>query len=169
MLRTNDQEKTAMETTISSLDDIDRGIICELQRDGKASSKDIAEKLNVSDGTVRFRLNKLIKKNILHITASVNPFAFADGIIALVGMELEKRTHAATMEKIAALNGVFSVCNVTGKYDLLIEVFLESREKLNEFLIDSLSSIEGIKRTETFIVLDAINKWVTLPDGKSAK
>lgn len=168
-MRTADQEKMTMETTISSLDDVDRGIICELQLDGKASSKDIAEKLNVSDGTVRFRLNKLIKKNILHITASVNPFAFADGMIALVGMELEKRTHAATMERIAALSGVTSVCNITGKYDLLVEVFLESREKLNEFLIDNLSSIEGIKRTETFIVLDAINKWVTLPAVRSTQ
>ena len=153
-----------MNGNIADLDNIDRSIIRELQRDGKISSKDIAENLNVSDGTVRFRLNKLLRKNMLRITASVNPFAFADGIIALVGMELEKRTHGVTMEKIARLNGVLSVCNVAGKYDLIVEVFLESREKLNKFLIDDLSSIEGINRTETFIVLDAINKWVTLPD-----
>jgi DNA-binding Lrp family transcriptional regulator len=152
-----------MEATITALDDIDRSIIYELQQDGKASSRDIGEKLNVSDGTVRFRINKLMKKNMLRVTASVNPFAFANGMIALVGMELEKRTHAATMEKIAALSGVLSVCNVTGKYDLMVEVFLESRENLNKFLIDGLSSIEGITRSETFIVLDAINKWVTLP------
>jgi len=158
-----------METAITSLDDIDRSIIYELQRDGKASSRDIAEKLNVSDGTVRFRINKLVKKDILRITASLNPFAFADGIIAMVGMELEKRTHAATMDKIASLSGVLSVCNVTGKYDLMVEVFLESREKLNTFLIDDLSTIEGITRTETFIVLDAINKWVRLPENSAVK
>jgi Lrp/AsnC family transcriptional regulator for asnA, asnC and gidA len=158
-----------METAITSLDNIDRSIIYELQRDGKTSSRDIAEKLNVSDGTVRFRINKLVKKDILRITASLNPFAFADGMIAMVGMELEKRTHAATMEKIAALSGVLSVCNVTGKYDLMVEVFLESREKLNTFLIDDLSTIEGITRTETFIVLDAINKRVTLPENPAVR
>jgi len=152
-----------METTITELDHIDRSIICELQKDGKISSRDIAKKLNVSDGTVRFRINKLIKKHILRITASLNPFAFVDGMIALVGMELEKRTHAATMARISSLSGVQSVCNVTGKYDLMVEVFLESREKLNTFLIDELSTIEGITTTETFIVLDAINKWVELP------
>jgi Lrp/AsnC family transcriptional regulator for asnA, asnC and gidA len=158
-----------METAITSLDNIDRSIIYELQRDGKTSSRDIAEKLNVSDGTVRFRINKLVKKDILRITASLNPFAFADGMIAMVGMQLEKRTHAATMEKIAALSGVLSVCNVTGKYDLMVEVFLESREKLNTFLIDDLSTIEGITRTETFIVLDAINKRVTLPENPAVR
>ncbi len=158
-----------MTITITSLDNIDRSIICELQRDGKTSSRDIAEKLNVSDGTIRFRINKLVKKDILRITASLNPFAFADGMIAMVGMELEKRTHAATMEKIAGLSGVLSVCNVTGKYDLMVEVFLESREKLNTFLIDDLSTIEGITRTETFIVLDAINKWVRLPENPAVR
>jgi DNA-binding Lrp family transcriptional regulator len=158
-----------METVITSLDDTDRNIIYELQRDGKKSSRDIAEKLGVSDGTVRFRINKLIKKDILRITASLNPFAFANGMIALVGMELEKRTHASTMAKVASLSGVLAVCNVTGKYDLMVEVFLESREKLNTFLIDDLSTIEGITRTETFIVLDAINKWVELPVNYSAE
>jgi Lrp/AsnC family transcriptional regulator for asnA, asnC and gidA len=77
-------------------------------------------------------------------------------------MELEKRTHKITMNKISQLKGVVSVCNVSGRYDLLVEIFLESRQDLNRFLIESLSSIGGINRTETFIVLDAINKWVEL-------
>ena len=147
----------------STLDDLDRKIILELQKDGRKSSRDIGQKLNVSDGTVRFRINKLIDRKVLRITGSVNPFAFGNGIIAVVGMELEKRTHAATMEKIAGVKGVLSVSNVTGKYDLLVEVFLDSRQGLKKFLVEDLSTIEGIKRTETFIVLDAVDKWIELP------
>ena len=146
------------------LDDLDRRIILEFQKDGRKSSKDLARKFKVSDGTIRFRTNRLLKQNILRITASINPFSFSsDGIIAYVGMELEKRTHTITMKKISQLKGVVSVCDVSGRYDLLVEIFLESRQDLNRFLVESLSSVGGINRTETFIVLDAINKWVELP------
>lgn len=153
-----------MKNKIDELDDIDRKIIFKLQEDGKASSKDIAEELKVSDGTVRFRMNKLINRGLLKITASINPFCFKNGIAAVVGMELEKRTHARTMKSISNLDGVVSVCNVSGKYDLLVEVFLESRNDLNKFLIEDLSRIEGINRTETFIILDAMDKWMKLPE-----
>lgn len=148
----------------NELDELDRRIILELQRDGRRSSRDIGEKLKVSDGTVRFRINRLTERNILRVTASVNPFAFSEGIIAVVGMELEKRTHAPTMQKISRLRGVLSVCNVTGKYDLLVEVFLGSRQELKKFLVEDLSEIEGINRTETFIILDAVYKWIELPE-----
>jgi Lrp/AsnC family transcriptional regulator for asnA, asnC and gidA len=142
------------------MDDLDRRIIAELQKNGRASYKDIGKKLKVSDGTIRFRVGKLIRKNILRITGSINPFALDNGVAAVVGMRLEKRTHKKTMEKISRLRGVVSVCNVTGRFDLLVEVFLDSQKELSKFLIDDLARVGGINATETFIHLDAINKWV---------
>jgi Lrp/AsnC family transcriptional regulator for asnA, asnC and gidA len=41
-----------------------------------------------------------------------------------------------------------------------VEVFFGSREALKEFLVSDLSQIGGITFTETFIYLDARNKWV---------
>ena len=145
-----------------AMDDLDRKIIGELQKNGRTSYKDIAKKLRVSDGTIRFRTGRLIRKNILRITASINPFALENGIVALVGMQLEKRTHKKTMEKISRLRGVVSVCNATGRYDLLAEVYLDSQKELSRFLMEDLSRIGGINTTETFIYLDAINKWVEM-------
>ena len=144
------------------MDDLDRMIVIELQKSGRISYKDIAKKLKVSDGTIRFRTNRMIRGNILRITASINPFVFDNGIAALVRMQLERRNHKKIMERISQLKGVVSVCNATGQYDLLVEVFLESRKELNKFLIEDLSKIDGIKATETFVYLDAINKWIEL-------
>jgi len=144
------------------MDDLDRKIIVELQTNGRASYKDIAKKLGVSDGTIRFRVGRMIRENILRITASVNPFALGNGMLALVGMRLERRTHKQTMEEIARLNSVVSVCNATGRYDLLVEVFADSQKGLSRFLMEDLAKIAGINATETFLYLDAINKWVEL-------
>ena len=80
-----------MKNLHKGLDDLDRKIISEFQKDGRKSSKDLARKFKVSDGTIRFRTNRLMKQNTLRVTASINPFSFSsDGIIAYVGMELEK-------------------------------------------------------------------------------
>ena len=146
----------------SDLDDLDRGIIIALQKDAKASSRDLARSLKVSDGTVRFRVNRLKRRGILRLTGSIDPFALGQGLMAVVGMGLEKRTHKATMAKIAALPGVVSVGNVTGRYDLLVEVFCESRQGLKRFLVDDRARVGGITSTETFIYLDAVNKWTEL-------
>lgn len=144
------------------LDDLDRKIIGELQKNGRVSYKDISKRLKVSDGTVRFRVGKMIRNNFLRIMASVNPFALENSILAVVAMQLERRTQKQTMETISQLRGVVSVTNVTGRYDLLVEVFLDSQKELNKFLMDDLSRIDGIKATETFVYLDAINKWVEM-------
>ena len=150
----------AMNGDIYIPDDIDRQILRELQKDGRASYRVIAETLSLADGTVRTRVNRMMDLGILKISALVNPFYFENSILANIGMELESRTHHETMAKIAALDGVLSVCNAAGEYDLVIEVFLHSRDELNRFLFGELPKIEGIKRTHTFVYLDAQNKWI---------
>ncbi len=149
------------------IDDLDIKIIEELKKNGRESYKKISKKLNVSDGTIRFRVNRLVKAKIIKISALVNPFTFEHSITALVRMLLEKRNHIEAMEKISRLKGVVSVCNATGNYDLLVEVFFDSRNALNKFLVEDLSKIEGIKSTETSVYLDAINKWVEYPTFSS--
>ncbi|MBW2057941.1 MAG: Lrp/AsnC family transcriptional regulator [Deltaproteobacteria bacterium] len=148
------------------LGELDKRIILELQKDGRTSFKTIARRLEVSDGTVRSRVGRMIRHKVLRIAASINPFVFENGIAALVGMQLEKRTHKETMARISRLHGVTSVCNVTGRYDLLVRVFFESRQELRRFLVDELSRIGGINTTETFVYLDAINEWTRLADGE---
>ena len=141
-------------------DAIDRQIISELQKNGRESFKNIARKLDLSDGTIRLRTGKMIAEGLLKITAQVNPLYFENSIAALVGMGLEKRDHRQIMEKIVRLSGVKSVINSTGRYDLLAEVFFHSREELRSFLMEDLNRIGGILSSETFIYLDAIRKWV---------
>lgn len=141
------------------LDEVDRKIIEELQRNGRESYKNIARKLGVSDGTVRLRTERMIKNDYLRITASVNPLYFENSLIAMIGINLEERANPEIMDKIAKVPGVQSVMNVSGRFDLLLEVFVPSRNAFRQFLVDDLSNIGGIKSTETFMFLEAVNKW----------
>ncbi len=149
-----------MEKNEPILDELDRKILKELQRDGRTSFRKIAEKLEIADGTVRFRINRLMEEGALRFSVLVNPFRFEDSILALIGLQLEARTHTKVMKTVAEMAGVLSVCNVTGEFDLLIEVFFHTRRELNQFLFERLPEVTGIKATHTYVYLDARNKWI---------
>jgi len=144
------------------LDEVDRQIVRALQENGRISFKTIARELGVSDGTVRFRTERMIRQGFLKISACVDPLYFENSIAAQVGVNLEKRANREIMETIAALHGVQSVVNVTGRYDLIIEVCAESRDALRRFLVEDLSAIPGISSSESFVFLEAVNKWVKM-------
>ena len=135
-------------------------ILRELQKDGRISYRTIAKKLDISDGTVRARVDQMMESGFLKISALIDPFFFKNSILAHIGMQLESRTHLETMEKIASLEGVLSVCNTAGEYDLFVEVFLRSREELNSFLFEVLPGIDGIKNTHTWVYLDGRRKRI---------
>jgi DNA-binding Lrp family transcriptional regulator len=142
------------------MDSLDMQILRELHQDGRISFRHIAEKLDMADGTVRTRVTRMMETGFLKISALINPFYFENSIVAHIGMELESRTHHDTMTKIGQLEGVLSVCNTAGEYDLFVEVFLKSRDELNMFLFEMLPKIDGIKSTHTFVYLDARDKWI---------
>jgi Lrp/AsnC family transcriptional regulator for asnA, asnC and gidA len=145
------------------IDEIDYKIIQELQVNGRRPYKAIAKKLKVSDGTVRLRTEKMIEKGLIKIKALIDPFKFEHRICALVGINLERRGHGEKMKQISKLEGVTSVMNATGRYDLFVEVFCDSQKELMEFLVNEISKVEGIQATETFVYLDGINKWISFP------
>ena len=148
-----------------ALDQTDRQIIAALQENGRESYKSIAARLGVSDSTVRLRTERLIRSGYLRISAAVNPMFFEDGLTATVGVSLKGRANAQIMRAIAALDGVQSVANVSGRFDLLVEIHVASRNELRRFLVDDLSAVGGIQNTETFLYLETIDKWVRQRTG----
>jgi len=143
------------------MDETDYRIIKELQENGRRSYKEIAKKLKVSDGTVRLRTEKMIKEGLLSIKALIDPFKFENRIYALIAVNLERRGHAVKMKQISKLKGVVSVLNPAGRFDLFVEVFLESRKELSDLLLNMFTKV-GVIGNETFIYLDGIDRWIAL-------
>jgi len=141
-------------------DELDLKIISQLKIDGRIPFRTIAEKLNISDQTARFRVTRLMENEILRISPLINPFYFDNSLLSLIGMQLESRTQKETMERISKMKNVVSVCNSAGEFDLFVEVFHHSRSELNRFLFEELPKVPGIKNTHSFVFLDAKNKWI---------
>ena len=143
-----------MNAVNKNIDALDRKIILALQKDARRPYKDIAKNLQVSEGTIKNRVTRLIR---------VNPFALPNRISAVVGVNLKERTHEEKIKEIEKIPGVTSVWNAAGRFDLFLEIMVDSMSSLNDFLFrKDLKRIGGISYTETFITLYSNTKYFKL-------
>ncbi|MCJ8330350.1 MAG: Lrp/AsnC family transcriptional regulator [Lentisphaeria bacterium] len=142
------------------LDKTDRDIIAILSEENTTNNA-IAEKLKITEGTVRQRIKKLREAGVLKIRGLINPEILENQQLAFIMITLaEARLLDSKATEISQLNQVLSVSLITGRYDLLIEVIVESNKGLVNFLTDELSQINGIAHSETFMSLKSINKFI---------
>lgn len=121
----------------------------------------VAKKLGLSEGTVRQRIKKLQAAGILRIKALRDPDVLEKQQLAIVAANVSQANLLDRKAKeIAELENVLSVSIVSGRYDLLIEVLVDSNKGLISFLTKSLSGIKAIASTETFVTLRSYNKWI---------
>ena len=116
-------------------DQLNRAIIKMLQADGRAAFKTIAEALDVSEGTVRNRVNWMKQRGMLRIVAITDPTAIDYKADAMLGLKVAAgSTPAKVAERLAALSEVVYILWVSGRFDLLVEVVCESEAEFLSFL-----------------------------------
>jgi len=141
-------------------DDTDWKII-EILRKGYVPNNTIARELDISEGTVRLRLKKLRDAGILEIKALINPDTLENKQLALIAMRVaESRLLESKAAEIAQLENVLSVSIVSGRYDLIAEVLVDSNRGLVSFLTEELPSVEGVLSSESFLLLKNYGKFV---------
>ncbi|OGV39584.1 MAG: hypothetical protein A2020_02650 [Lentisphaerae bacterium GWF2_45_14] len=144
-----------------SLDDTDKKIVGLLWENGRATNNDIAKKLSISEGTVRNRIKKLESSGFMKISGLINPDKVPDKQLVFLGIKVAlSKDLAATAEKIAKLNNVKSVYISTGRYDIVVEAWVDVKYGLINFLSGSLASITGIVSTESFLIMKSFNRWL---------
>lgn len=126
-------------------------------RQGRKSFKKIAEELSISENTVRARVNKLIAEGVLEISARVDPEAVPGHRVVMVGVKLQTMNLVKKGEEFIKLKGVVSVSVVTGRYDLLLVVLLNSSFDLLEFYTEEMAKVQDVQSVETFVVYKGYN------------
>ena len=135
------------------VDELDHLIIKILQQDGRTSNATIARQIEVSEGTVRRRLKRLIDEEIIKIAAVPEPERLGYYAEALVGVQVDPDKIDEVAGSLVALKEASWVSVSTGSIDIFAWVILPSSEELGEFLKSKVGTISGVRRTETFVSL----------------
>ncbi len=137
-------------------DAIDQHIISILEENGRATNREIAEAVGVSEGTVRNRIERLIRDDVLRIVGVTNPARLGLNTAAVISISGALSRITAIAESIAGAEGVVYVGYTTGNADIIALAFFPSNDELTDFMTQTLAAIPGIVKAETNIILKPV-------------
>jgi len=137
-------------------DGVDQHIISILEQNGRATNREIAEAVGVSEGTVRNRIERLIRDDVLRIVGVTNPAKLGLNTAAVISISGELSRITDIAESIAVADGVVYVGYTTGNADIIVLAFFPTNDELTEFITQKLAAIPGIVKAETNIILKPV-------------
>ena len=149
------------------MDNLDKKIVFELQKNGRLSNFEIAEKVGLSPSPCLRRIKNLEKKKVISgYTAIVDEELFGYPVTAFVSVRLENQTDGTLKkfeEGISALVEVVDCWLVTGNRDYLLRVVAENLKTYEKFMREDLTKIKGIASIETNFALGSVKTKQPLP------
>ena len=135
-----------------ALDELSKGIVEQLQQDGRRSYAEIGKQVGLSEAAVRQRVQRLQESGVLQIVGGTDPMQLGFYRQAMIGIRVAGDTTRVA-EELGRLTAVDYVVLTAGSFDILIEVVCEDDDDLIELLNKRIRGIEGVQSTETFVYL----------------
>jgi Lrp/AsnC family leucine-responsive transcriptional regulator len=151
------------------LDAIDARILAELQRDGRMSITELAEKVGLSPSPCLRRVRILEKQGVIsHYVAVLdqNRVGLAVNVFASIrlerqrGEELERFNAAVTQWP-----EVMECYLMTGTRDYLMRIVVGSLDDYERFIKEKLSRLDGVSSIESSFALSRIKHTTAVPIG----
>lgn len=138
------------------IDNTDLRILEILMQDAKRPYTEVAKRVNVSQGTVHVRMNKMEDAGILEkTTLKINYAKLGYDITAFIGIFLEKSAlYDMVLNKLRSIPEITNIHYTTGNYSMFVKIHCRDTNHLKEVLHDKMQQVEGIERTETMISLE---------------
>ena len=132
------------------IDHLDDKIIEILKKDSRRPFVEIANELEVSEGTIRSRVKKLFEEGVIQAftikTSSKN-------VKALVEVKIDVNVNTSEIaDQIAGFEGVSEVYEVTGEEDIVAIIDVTSSPQLNE-IIERIRRFDNVESTRTRLIL----------------
>jgi Lrp/AsnC family transcriptional regulator for asnA, asnC and gidA len=140
------------ERSRTTLDEVSKAIIAELQQDGRRSYAAIGKVVGLSEAAVRQRVQRLIDNGVMQVVAVTDPTELGFSRQAMIGVRATGDLGPVA-DALVAMEEVDYVVVVAGSFDLLVEVVAESDEHLLDIVSQQIRAIPSVVSTETFVYL----------------
>jgi len=136
------------------LDEVNRKILEHLTEDSRISYAELARKIHLSRVAVRERINNMIKEGIIsQFTTVVNASKVGYPVPAFLEIEVRPEKIQGVISELKNKDEIKAIYQKTGSTAVQAHAFLESTEKLNEFLQEEVYLIEGIEGVDCQLLL----------------
>lgn len=149
------------------LDAIDWKLLDLLQKDGKLTTKELAQKVHLSPTPVYERVRRLEKKGIItNYVAIVDAEKLGKSLIVFCNITLKEHTKEIGnqfVKDILSLKEVSECYNISGDYDFLLKITVSDMKQYQSFVINQLGAIQNIGSAHSTFVMGTIKHSYAIP------
>lgn len=150
-----------------TFDRYDAAILDELQKDGRRSIVELAEKVGLSGTPCARRIKLMEQAGIIQgYTAIIDPSRLGLKVQAFVQVKLERHTDDNLEQfrrAMDAMEEIVSCHAMTGEYDLLLQVAVPDLESLSNVVLRKLLKIRYVRDVHSSIVLNTFKRSARVP------
>lgn len=133
----------------------DQDLLSVLRENARASTAEIARRLNLSRTTVQSRIDRLERDGVIAgYTVRVADAAERGHIRAHIMITVLPKQMSAVVEALRGLPELRALHSVSGPFDLMAMGVVPSVEDMDA-LTDRIGSVTGVERTTSSIILSA--------------
>lgn len=136
------------------IDDLDKSILRHLQEDGKASLRDLAEKLGSSVSTIKNHVDRLNDQGVIKHTIAVLDcckVGYREMLLMSIRISTSRSIQEifTDLEKIETINAIYQV---SGAYPIFcMAKCVEKEDEIS--LLEMVKKVQGVEEIVTQIVL----------------
>ena len=149
------------------LDAVDRKILALLQRDGRMTVLEIADRVGLSQSPCHRRIKLLEERGVIErYVAIVNQRAVGLPVSVFISIKLERQKEADLERFARAISGWSEVLEcylMTGHRDYLLRVVVADLDAYERFLKQKLTKVDGVASIESSFALDQLKYSIALP------
>ena len=149
------------------LDKTDVRILAELQRDGRLSVVEIAERVGLTHTPSLRRIRHLEDAGVIRgYTAILDPATVGLKVTAFVQVKLERHVDEVMnrlVQMVETIDDVVSCHVTTGNFDFLLTVLAPDLESLGNVVLKRLMSLPGVRDMQSSIALKTIKRVGKVP------
>jgi Lrp/AsnC family transcriptional regulator for asnA, asnC and gidA len=137
---------------LARLDETDMKILSALYSDASISVPELSRRLGVNLSVAYSRIKRLQKKGIIErFTIQVNEESLGMRAGALAGLNIDPKQREAVLTEVEKVDGVRLVREVTGRFDVIINLKGQSLDELHQAVSDVIGKIPGVLHVEIFM------------------
>ena len=153
------------------LDRTDVRILAELQRNGRLTNLELAEKIGLSPSPCARRVKALTEAGVLGKTVTLlNEKSLGLDLMALIHISMDRHTperFEVFESAVASFPEVLECLLITGsEADYLLKVIVQDMESYQQFLLGKLTRVEGVTGVQSSFVMRKVVNTTELPLNK---
>lgn len=133
----------------------DKEIIKLLIEDGRMSNREIARRLDISEGNVRQRLKKLYDNKVMRLGVVCDPVRMGQSAVAMAKIVTHPAKAQGVAKTLSASPNVSFLGSMSGDFNLCAVVQMDSQRAISDFIDHNILKLPGVLECDVRQIIES--------------